>query len=78
MLCGTTGGEVAIFSIYSSIFKATMPIASNGLICLAQMDDFIFVGGGDGKVKKLNIANGQWQLTHEAQLDSKVVAITLN
>lgn len=43
-----------------------MPVASNGLNCIALMDDFIFVGGGDGKIKKLNIAGGKWNLTHEA------------
>jgi hypothetical protein len=33
-----------------------MPISSNGLLSIALVDDFIYVGGGDGKVKKLNIA----------------------
>jgi hypothetical protein len=66
LLAGTSGGEVCIFSIYSKIYRATMPVASNGLNCIALMDDFIFVGGGDGKIKKLNIAGGKWNLTHEA------------
>jgi len=26
----------------------------------------LFVGGGDGKIKKVNLANGAWTLTHEA------------
>lgn len=41
------------------------------------MDDFLFVGGGDGKVKKLSIGGGKWNLTHEATLDSKVMSISL-
>jgi hypothetical protein len=32
-----------------------MPISSNGLLSMALLDDNIYVGGGDGKVKKLNI-----------------------
>lgn len=52
-----------------------MPIASNGIFSICVIDDFIYVGGGDGKVKKLNIAGGKWSLTHEAQLDSKIVSI---
>lgn len=56
-----------------------MPISSNGLMSLAIVDDFIYVGGGDGKVKKLNIAGGKWSLTHEAQLDSnKVMSISVS
>lgn len=55
-----------------------MPISSNGLLSIALVDNFIFVGGGDGKVKKLNIADGKWSLTHEAQLDSKVMSISVS
>ncbi len=54
-----------------------MPISSNGLMAIAVVDDFIYVGGGDGKIKKLNIGGGKWTLTHEAQLDSKIVSIAV-
>jgi WD40 repeat protein len=78
LLAGTSGGEVCLFSVYSKIYRATMSISSNGLLSIALIDDFIFVGGGDGKVKKLNIASGKWSLTHEAQLDSKVMSIAVS
>ena len=55
-----------------------MPISSNGLMSMALVDDHIYVGGGDGKVKKLNIATGKWSLTHEAQLDSRVMSIAVS
>ena len=43
------------------------------------MDNVIFVGVGDGKVKRLIINDdGAWNLTHEAQLDSKVVSMCLS
>jgi hypothetical protein len=35
-------------------------------MAIAMVDENIYVGGGDGKVKKLNIASGRWSLTHEA------------
>jgi hypothetical protein len=66
LLAGTSGGEVCVFSIYSRIYRATMPISSNGLLSIAIIDEFLFVGGGDGKVKKINIAGGKWSMTHEA------------
>jgi len=65
-MLGTTGGEVCIFSIASRIYRSTMPISSNGLMALAVVNDNIYVGGGDGKVKKLSISTGRWSLTHEA------------
>jgi WD40 repeat protein len=40
--------------------------------------DDLFIGGGEGKVKKLNIASGKWNLTHEAQLDGKVTSLSLS
>jgi hypothetical protein len=55
-----------------------MPLSSNGLLAMAMLDNYIFVGGGDGKVKKVSIAGGKWNMTHEAQLDSKVVAIAIS
>ena len=47
-------------------------------MAMAQVDDNIFVGGGDGKIKKLNIGSGKWTLTHEAQLDSKIMSIAVS
>jgi len=52
-----------------------MPISSNGLLSVAFIDNHIYVGSGDGKIKKLNVADGRWNLTHEAQLDSKVMSL---
>jgi cilia- and flagella-associated protein 52 len=51
LMAGTSGGEICLFSIYSQIYRATMPLSSNGLLSIALMDDKIFIGGGDGKVK---------------------------
>ena len=69
---------MCIFSIYSRIYRATMPISANGLMAMALIDEYIYVGGGEGKVKKLHIASGKWTLTHEAQLDSKIMSINAN
>lgn len=78
LLTGTTSGEVCVFSVYSAIYRASMPLSSNGINCGCLGGDFLFVGGGDGKIKKINLANGGWQLTHEAALDSKVNSINLS
>ena len=78
LMAGTAGGEICLFSVYSQIYRATMPLSSNGLFSIAMMDDKIFVGGGDGKVRKLSTAGGKWNLTHEAQLDGKVTSLSLS
>lgn len=55
-----------------------MPVSSNGIHCAALGADHLFVGGGDGKIKKISLAAGQWTLSHEAQLDSKVMNVNLS
>ena len=77
-LAGTTGGEICLFSISQKLFRASMPLTSNGIICGAVSGDMLFIGGGDGKVKKVNMAGGQWTLTHEAQLDSCVMSMNFS
>ena len=42
------------------------------------MDNFLFTGGGDGRVKKLDLISGKWNLTHEAQLEGKVTSLSLS
>lgn len=76
---GTAGGEICIFNIDGKVYKATMPVASNGLPSFEMHDNLLFVGSGDGKVKRLMIGeDGRWNLTHEAQLDSKIQSLYLN
>ena len=55
-----------------------MPLSSNGLLSISLMDDKVYVGGGDGKIRKISTAGGKWNLTHEAQLDGKVTSISLS
>mmetsp|Transcript_16095 Transcript_16095/g.27186 ORF Transcript_16095/g.27186 Transcript_16095/m.27186 type:complete len:524 (+) Transcript_16095:277-1848(+) len=78
LFCGTTGGEICLFSVASSIYRATMPISSNGVLSMALFADHIFVGSGDGKLKKIFIGDGRWNLTHEAQFDSKIMALSVS
>ena len=78
LFAGTTGGEVCLFSISAQIYRPTMPISSNGLMSMALQGDYIYVGSGDGKLKKLSIADGRWNMTHEAQLDSKIMSIAVS
>jgi len=54
-----------------------MPISSNGLLSMALVGEYCYVGSGDGKLKKIGLADGRWNMTHEAQLDSKIMSITV-
>lgn len=78
LLTGTTSGEICIFSVYNAIYRASMPVSSNGTYSAAMTQNHLFVGGGEGKIKKISLATGQWTLSHEAQLDSKVMSINIS
>lgn len=78
LLAGTQSGEVCVFSVLNAIYRASMPLSSNGVTCGALSGDFLYVGAGDGKIKKVNIGGGAWTLTHEAALDSRIVSINLS
>jgi len=58
LLTGTSSGEVCVFSVYSNIYRAAMPISSNGILSAAIDEDFMYVGGGDGKLRKINLLKG--------------------
>jgi WD40 repeat protein len=55
-----------------------MPISNNGLLSIVCAKDYIFVGSGDGKVKKICVSEGKWNLTHEAVLDSKIMSLCIS
>ena len=75
---GTTSGDVCIFNIKSALFKATMPMTTHGCLSGIIYGDTFFVGGGDGKVKRVALTDGEWTLTHEAQLEGRVCSIDLS
>jgi len=50
---GTHGGEICLYNIISKVFKAILPISVNGVWSLLLHNGNVFVGSGDGKLKKL-------------------------
>jgi hypothetical protein len=75
LYAGTMGGEICLFHLYTRLYKGAIPISSNGLMCFVIVDGFLYTGGGDGKLKKVNLQGGSWSLEKEVQLDGKVMSI---
>jgi len=76
LYAGTMGGEICLFHLYTRLYKGSIPISSHGLMCFTIVDGILFTGGGDGKLKKVNIQSGSWALEKEVQLDGKVISIS--
>ncbi|KRW99659.1 WD40-repeat-containing domain [Pseudocohnilembus persalinus] len=67
--CGTTAGELCIYNIPNQVFKAAIPISTNGVLSLTLINDTLIVGSGDGKIKKLQGQETKWSVEAEVQLD---------
>ena len=52
-LTGSASGELCIFSINNRVFRAALPIANNGIVSMVTDQKFLYVGSGDGRIKKL-------------------------
>lgn len=52
-LTGSDSGELCILSINNRVFRAALPIANNGIVSMVTDQKFLYVGSGDGRIKKL-------------------------
>ena len=79
ILAGTTAGEMMVFRIDSGVFRACIPICTNGVQSLAALPDGgVVLGGGDGSVKRLEGSDMAWHMALETTVDSGVKSISLS
>ncbi|GMI03858.1 hypothetical protein TrVE_jg2531 [Triparma verrucosa] len=79
MLCGTSVGDMLVFNLKNSVYRASVPVCSSGLVSIevnAETGD-VFCGGGDGTLKKLQGRDMRWELHGETMLDSKIVSLSI-
>ena len=68
LVCGTTAGEMAVFSISRKSFIGVFPVTTGGLTALALgADASVLAGGGDGSVRRFAGGGREWVCTGEAQ-----------
>ena len=79
MLCGTSVGDMLVFNLANSVYRASVPVCSSGLISIAVNSETgdVFCGGGDGSLKKLRGEDMRWELHGETLLDGKIVSISV-
>ncbi|ETV78396.1 hypothetical protein, variant 1 [Aphanomyces astaci] len=80
LLAGTIAGELVVFNTDARVFKSTIPISTNGVhsvVCDAT-SGFIYVGAGDGVLKKLVGAQVDWNLVGHVQLLGGIVGLAVS
>jgi len=67
---GTTGGDVLIFRRDSCVFRACIPICTNGVKGVVALPyDQMLCAGGDGLLKKLTGTDMAWSLDQQVMND---------
>ena len=51
-----------VFNADTMIYRATLPVSTNGVHSVCIVDDFVLVGAGDGKIKKLSGSDQFWSV----------------
>jgi WD40 repeat protein len=71
---GTSSGEMMVFRRDSVVFRACIPVCTNGLQELVTLpDDTVVCGGGDGTFTKLYGRDLTWQKVQDQRLDHSMV-----
>eukprot|EP01052_Picozoa_sp_SAG31_P007095 SAG31_NODE_334_length_17513_cov_10.799989_3_plen_641_part_00 len=71
-MIATDQGDYAVFNIPNMIYRASVPVSSNGVLCMAQAKGHIYAGAGDGKLKKLHGEDLEWEEVAETSLAGKI------
>ena len=76
MLCGTSVGDMLVFNLKNSVYRASVPVCSSGLVSIEVNEETgdVFCGGGDGTLKKLQGRDMRWEVSDsedEAQRGAK-------
>lgn len=78
ILCGATSGDLMVFHSESGLYRAALSLHANGVSALVTLDDrnCAFVGGGDGKVKKISGSDSTWKIYGEVSLEGAITSMS--
>lgn len=66
---GTSGGEMMVFRRDTLVFRACVPVCTNGLNDLVTLrDDSILCGGGDGSFLRLTGRDMAWHVAEQVRV----------
>jgi hypothetical protein len=75
LVAGTSVGEMMVFNSDNLVYRAALPISTNGVLSVCTCGPHVYVGSGDGKVKKLQGNDQYWSVVDETQLSGRVTSL---
>ncbi|KAG1708031.1 hypothetical protein DVH05_024716 [Phytophthora capsici] len=79
ILAGTAAGELVVFNAESLVYRNAVPVVRNGVHSVASCGDtgYVYVGAGDGVLKKLVGRDSDWNLVGQVQLVGGITSISI-
>lgn len=79
LLAGTMAGELVVFNAEARIYRNAIPVSRNGVHSLAccGASGTIYVGAGDGVLKKLVGRDSEWNLVGQVQLVGGITSLSV-
>lgn len=79
VLAGTTAGELVVFSVGAQVYRNAVPVSRNGVhsIACCRASGYVYVGAGDGVLKKLVGRDADWNLVGQVQLVGGITSLSV-
>ncbi|KAE8899164.1 hypothetical protein PF005_g11747 [Phytophthora fragariae] len=80
VLAGTPAGELVVFNTESLVYRNAVPVVRNGVHSVAACGDtgYVYVGAGDGVLKKLVGRDSDWNLVGQVQLVGGITSLSIS
>ena len=80
VLAGTTVGELMVFSLEGMVYREAIQLVGHGLLSMAlhPVTGELFVGGGDGMVRKVTGSDTRWSVQQEVKVRGCVVSLSIS
>ena len=78
ILCGTSSGEAMVFSSETGLYRTALSLNANGVNAIVAIEPMqcVFVGGGDGRIKKIGGADADWKLYGEIAVEGAIMCMS--
>eukprot|EP01065_Artemidia_motanka_P037707 TRINITY_DN4655_c0_g3_i1.p1 TRINITY_DN4655_c0_g3~~TRINITY_DN4655_c0_g3_i1.p1 ORF type:complete len:730 (+),score=150.92 TRINITY_DN4655_c0_g3_i1:66-2192(+) len=83
LLCGTASGDIVVYGTRQALYRTSFTVSSAGALsvcasanCHTPGGCVVFVGAGDGRLRKMVGTDREWVLQQEVQLKGGITSLT--
>uniref|UniRef100_K3X1P7 Anaphase-promoting complex subunit 4 WD40 domain-containing protein n=1 Tax=Globisporangium ultimum (strain ATCC 200006 / CBS 805.95 / DAOM BR144) TaxID=431595 RepID=K3X1P7_GLOUD len=80
LLAGTMAGELVVFNVDTQVYRNAIPVSRNGVhsIACCRATGFVYIGAGDGVLKKLVGRDSEWSVVGQVQLVGGIASLSIS